>query len=161
MFGSRWSEEPIDERLAVRDLKLTVDPEKQRELRGTEWLDALSKTRATPCHAQRRIHLPAGWVCRSRHMMEETAECSFAEALIFPSVENELVPEIISHPGRHPNQPITHTQAHQKEIAQRLGNPQLAFLIEVRMALDQTRECGGGKDVRTDELLAPEPSSSP
>jgi hypothetical protein len=75
-------------------------------------------------------------------MVEEAAECSFAEPLIFPGIEDELVPEIIDHFRRHSNQTVAHPQAHEKEIAKCCRDLQLILSIEMRVVSCQTRECG-------------------
>jgi len=93
-------------------------------------------------------------------MMEETAECGFAETFVFPGIEDELVPQIIGHFRRHSNQTIARTQAHEKKIAKRFRDSQLVLFSKMRVVPCQTSECGGGKDIRTNELFSLEMTNS-
>lgn len=75
--------------------------------------------------------------------MQELAEGLVAEFLVVPGVEDELMPQIVDHLGRHRHIALAALEVGHEELAQALGHQLAVLEVQVRVLRAQRFEQPG------------------
>ncbi len=138
---------------APGNLQLGVQGEQQWQAAGLGRVDVFFQAGLAPDPAQAVVALLRGVLAehRRRGVVEELAEGLVAELLVVPGMQDEFVPQVVHHLGRHRHVALAALEVGEKELAQALGHQLAVLEVQVRVlgaqGLEQARRQGEVADV--------------
>ncbi|RBJ86224.1 hypothetical protein C3L29_003940 [Pseudomonas sp. MWU12-2534b] len=138
---------------APGDLQLGIQGEQQRQATGLGGVDVLFQAGLAPDPTQPVVAFLLGVLAQHRGgcVMEELAEGLVAEGLVIPGMQDEFMPQVVHHLGRHRHVALAALEVGQEELAQALGHQLAVLEAQVRVLgaqrFEQTRGQGEIADV--------------